>query len=72
MYVSVHFGVMPYKQAYGITNIYLVGWIQNLIKSISGNDYVQTVGLFFYLICLLCGVWLQQLEWERKDVFIGG
>lgn len=53
LYVSVHFGVMPYKQAYGITNIYLVGWIQNLIKSISGNDYVQTVGLFFYLIVVM-------------------
>ena len=53
LYVGLHFGIMPYKQASGITKIYLVGWIQNLINALSTNNYVQVVGLSFYLVVVV-------------------
>lgn len=52
-YVSWNFGIMPYKQAKGITNIYMVGWIQNLVGAFSSNNYVQVIGLLFYFIIVI-------------------
>ena len=53
MYVGLLFGILLYKLGRGITKILLVGWIQNLINALSTNNYVQVVGLSFYLVVVV-------------------
>lgn len=53
LYVTVHFGVLPFKQASGIQQFYMTGWFQYLIKDISENNYGQVAGMIFYAIFVL-------------------
>lgn len=48
LYVTIHFGVFPFKQAYNIQQFYMVGWFQYIIQRISENNMGEVAGLLLY------------------------
>lgn len=71
IYVSIHFGTLPYKQALGIQQLFLTAWPTYIIKAINSNNVLEFISLIVYILIIIVGLILSiKAGTQNKKFFV--
>lgn len=69
-YVTIHFGVAPFEQAYGITQIFLTGFVEHLTIAINSKNIGEIVGNIIYVITILGSIFICIFYGRKKWIYL--
>ena len=69
LYITVKFGMLPYKVAThaDITKFFLSDWPVEFMSSIARSDYIEFLGLIFYLFTILLSIVLVYVVGKKDN-----
>lgn len=68
-YVSLKFRVMPFKQAYGITQLFMTSWPGYFLRAIKNEMVSECIGLFIYLLFIVLSLLLSLKAGKENAIF---
>lgn len=68
-YVSIHFGVPPYKQALGIQQLFLTAWPTYIIKAINSSNALEFISLIVYIFMIIAAMVLSIKAGRQNKLF---
>ncbi len=69
MYVTYHFGVAPFKQALGITQLFMTGFYDYLIIALNTDNTIELCGLIIYFMTIWITLYLALTRGMKNKLY---